>query len=50
MNSWEGLHEKNISAFDQAAVLETSFFQPKNVRFSNSKLGQVADVNHTINC
>ena len=32
-----------------SAVAETSFFCPKNVRFSNPKLGQAVDANQKIN-
>ena len=32
-----------------SAVFETLFFHPKNIEFFNSKLGQAADVNRTIN-
>ena len=47
MNSYEGLHEKKLSTLHyMSGVVETSFFHPKNVRFSNSKLGWVADANH----
>ena len=51
MSSYEGLHEKSICLCcnHMSSVAETSFFCPKNVRFSNSELGQVADTNWTIN-
>ena len=50
MNSYKGLHEKYIHPYNHmSAVVETSFFRPKNVRFFNSKLGLVADVNRTVN-
>ena len=41
MNSYEGLREKNLSTLlnHMSGVVETSFFHPKNVGFSNSKLG-----------
>ena len=42
---------KNILTLRTAclAVVETSFFRPKNVGFFNSKLGRAADANRTIN-
>ena len=51
MNSYEGLHEKKsiCPCNHMSAVVETSFFRAKNVGFSNSKLGRMADANQTIN-
>ena len=33
-----------------SAVVEASFFHPKNVGCFNSKLGQAADMNQTVDC
>ena len=50
MNSYEGFHEKNLSTLNHMlGVVETSFFHPKNIGLSNSKLGRVADANQIIN-
>ena len=43
------LPEEQITYNHMVAVVETSFFRPKNVGFFNSKLGQVADANQIIN-
>ena len=40
----KGLHKKNICPYNyMSSVVEISFYRPKNVRFLNSKSGQVAD-------
>ena len=51
MNSYEGLHEKNVSVYPynhMLALAESSLFHPKNVVFFNSKLGLLANANQQL--
>ena len=51
VNSYERLRGKKcIRSYNHmSAVVESSFFRPRNFGFFNSKLGWAADANRTIN-
>ena len=52
MKSYEGFLKKNVCTFITTCrqLLKLRFFfTPQNVGFLNSKLGQAADMNQTIN-
>ena len=52
MNSYKGLHEKNVSVVINSCqqLSKVHFSSPKMLDFLNSKLGWVADTNQTIDC